>query len=75
LARRWNAQIGPFLGPDVRQVRMGERFGLVGEEQHDIARLGLGLEQLPAQARPVHRVRVLAPLQRVARTPPAEIPF
>src|SRR4051812_13061327 len=32
LARRRNAQIGPSLGPDVRQVRMGERFGLVAEE-------------------------------------------
>src|SRR3954467_6031465 len=75
LARRWNAQIGPSFGPDMRQVRMGERFGLVAEEQHDVARFGLGFEQLPAQARPVHRVRVLASLQRVARTAPAESPL
>src|SRR4051812_30937117 len=75
LARRWNAQIGPFPGPDMRQVRMGEGFGLVAEQEHDIARLGLGFEQLPAQARPVHSVRVLAPLQGVARPSPAEIPF
>ena len=35
----------------------------------------LGLEQLPAQARTVHRVRVLAAFQGMARTPPAEIPL
>src|SRR4051794_38207142 len=75
LARRWNAQIGPSFGPHMRQVRMGERFGLVAEEQHDVTRLGLGFEQLPAQAPPVHRVRVLASLQRVARTTPAESPL
>src|SRR5215207_3004096 len=73
LARRRNAQIGPFLGPDVRQVRMSERFGLVREQKHDVARLGLSLEQLPAQARTVHRVRVLATSQRMAGPSPAEI--
>ncbi len=67
LARCRNAQIRPFRRPDVRQLRMGElrmgeRFGLVAEEQPDIARLGLGFEPLPAQARPVHRVRILASL-------------
>src|SRR5215210_1471942 len=75
LARGWDAQVGPSLRPDVRQVRMGQRFGLVPEQKHDVARLGLGFEQFPAQARPVHRVRVLAAFQGVARTPPAEIPF
>src|SRR5829696_8006775 len=54
---------------------MGERFGLVTKEQHDVARLGLGLEQLSAQARPVHGVRVLAAFQRVAGSPPAKAPF
>src|SRR5215207_8740780 len=75
LARCRNAQIGPFLRPDMRQVRMSERFGLVREQKHDIARLGLSLEQPPAQARPVHRVRVLATSQRMAGPSPAEIPF
>src|SRR4051794_4566306 len=75
LAPGWDAQVGPFLGPHMRQVRMGERFGLVAEQKHDIARLGLGFEQLPAQARPVHRVCVLAPLQGVAGPSPAEIPL
>jgi len=48
LARGRNAQVGPLLGPDVRQIRMGEHFGLVAEQKHDVARLGLGLEQLSA---------------------------
>lgn len=52
---------------------MSERFGRVREQKHDIARLGLSLEHLPAQARPVHRV--LATSQRGAGPSPAEIPF
>src|SRR3954465_110226 len=75
LARRRNAQVGPFLGPVVRQIGMGQRFGLVCEQKHDVTRLGLSLEQLAAQARPVHGVGVLPPLQRVAGSPPAEAPF
>src|SRR3954451_10021827 len=74
LARRRNAQFGPSLGPDVRQVRMGERFGLVAEEQHDVTGLSLRFEQLSAQALPVHGIRILAALQRVAGSPPAEAP-
>src|SRR3954469_8231152 len=75
LARGWDAQVGPFLRPDMRQVRMGQGFGLVREQKHDIARLGLCLEQLPAQAGAVHGVRVLAAFQRVAGPSPAKIPF
>src|SRR3954447_19919011 len=75
LARGRNAQVGPSLGPDMRQVRVGERFGLVAEQEHDVARLGLGFEQLSAQARPVHGVGVLPTFQRVAGSPPAEAPF
>src|SRR3954449_4127555 len=48
LARGRNAQVGPLLGPDVRQIRMGERFGLVAEQKHDVACLSLGREQLSA---------------------------
>src|SRR3954447_2831631 len=48
LARGRNAQVGPLLGPDVRQIRMGERFGLVREQKHDVACLSLGREQLSA---------------------------
>ena len=48
LARGRNAQVGPLLGPDVRQIRMGERFGLVREQKHDVARLGLRFKQFSA---------------------------
>src|SRR3954471_20958545 len=75
LARGRNAQVGPFLGPDMRQIGMGEGFGLVAEQEHAVARLGLCLEQLSAQARPVHGVGVLPTFQRVAGSPPAEAPF
>src|SRR3954469_2119862 len=54
---------------------MGQGFGLAAEQKHDVACLSLSLEQLPAQARPVHRVRVLAAFQRVAGPSPAEIPL
>src|SRR3954453_3690145 len=74
-ARGRNAQIGPFLRPDVRQVQMSQGFRLVRDQKHEVARLGLSLEQRPAQARPVHRVRVLAAFQRVAGPSPAEIPL
>src|SRR3954464_10042095 len=75
LARGRNAQIGPFLRPDVRQVRMSQCFRLVRKQKHDVARLGLSLEQLPAQARPVHRVPGLATFQGVAGPSPAESPL
>src|SRR3954467_4846121 len=75
LARRWDAQVGPLLRPDVRQVRVGEGFGLVCEQEHDVTRLGLSLEQLSAQARPVHGVGVLPTFQCVAGSPPAKAPF
>src|SRR3954451_23807755 len=74
LARGWNAQVGPFLGPDMRQVGRGEGFGLVRGQQHDVNRLGLRFEQRPAQARAVHGIRILAALQRVTGPSPAEIP-
>src|SRR5215211_3601750 len=75
LARCRNAQVGPFLGPDMRQIRMGEGFGLVCKQKHDVTRLGLSLEQHPAQARAIYSVRILAALQRVAGPSPAESPF
>src|SRR3954466_6406816 len=75
LARRWDAQIGPSLRPDVRQIGMGDHCGLVAAQKRDVARLGLGLEQLAAQARPVHGVGVLPTFQCVAGSPPAKAPF
>src|SRR5215207_4708244 len=54
---------------------MGERFGLVAEQKHDVARLGLRLEQLSAQAGAIYSVLILAAFQRVAGSPPAKAPF
>ena len=34
------------LGPGMRQIGMGERFGFVAEQEHDIARLGLRFRSL-----------------------------
>src|SRR5215213_7746119 len=59
----------------MREIGMGQGFRLIAKEKHDVAGLGLRFEQLPAQARTVHGVRVLASLQRVAGASPAEIPF
>ena len=59
----------------MRQIGMGECFGLVAEQEHDVACFGLRLEQLAAQPGTVHGIGVLAAFQGVARTPPAEIPF
>src|SRR3982750_4764729 len=59
----------------MREIGMGQGFRLVAKEKHDVARLGLSLEQLSAQARPVHSVPILTSLQRVAGPSPAEIPF
>src|SRR5689334_25098525 len=54
---------------------MRQRFGLVREQKHDVAHLGLRFEQLPAQARPIHGIRILATFQPVAGPSPAENPF
>src|SRR5215211_7190817 len=59
----------------MREIGMGQGFRLVAKEQHDVAGLGLSLEQLSAQARPIHSVPILTSLQRVAGPSPAEIPF
>ena len=59
----------------MRQVGMRQRFGLVCQQKHEIARAGLSLEQHPAQAGAIYRVRILAAFQRVAGPSPAEIPF
>src|ERR687889_674122 len=75
LAGRWNAQIRALLGPGMGEIGMGQCLRLIAEQEHDIARLGLRLQELAAQASAVHGVCVLAALQGVARTAPAESPF
>src|SRR5829696_7067471 len=59
----------------MREIGMGQGFRLVAKEKHDVAGLGLSLEQLSAQARPIHSVPILTSLQGVACTPPTECPF
>src|SRR5215213_1821618 len=54
---------------------MGERLRLIPEQEHDIARLSLRLQQLATQAGAIHGVCILAALQGMARPAPAEIPF
>ena len=75
LPRRGDPPVGAPLGPGMREIGVCQRLGLVAEQQHDVARLGLRLQQPPAQARAVHRVGILPALQRVARPPPAESPL
>src|SRR3954451_8265798 len=65
----------PLFAQTCARSRRSRRLGLVREQKHEVARLGLGLEQLPAQARPVHRVPVLATFQGVAGPSPAGIPL
>ena len=54
---------------------MGQRFGLVLEQEHDVAGPRLLLQQKQAQARAVDRNGLLPPFQRVPWPPPAEAPF
>ena len=57
------------------QIGVGECFGFIPEQEHDIARLGLRLQELAAQAGAIHGVCILAALQGMARPAPAEIHF
>jgi hypothetical protein len=54
---------------------MGQRLALIGKQQHDVAGLGLRLEQFQTQAAAIHRLGVLANLQRVAGSAVAKAPF
>ena len=74
LTRRLDPQVGAALGPTMRQVGMGARFGLVEEQQIDRAQGGL-----PPQARqPIAAggdgLGILTPFQRVPRPAPS-VPF
>jgi hypothetical protein len=54
---------------------MCQRLALVGEQENDVAGLGLGLTQLEAQADAIDLVRDLPTFQRVPRPPKSEPPF
>jgi hypothetical protein len=75
VTRRLNAQIGSASGPASGEIRMCQRLALIGEQQHDIASLGLSLAQLQPQTHAVDRLRVLPALQCVPGPSPAETPF
>ena len=73
LSRCGDPQIGPYLRPGAGEVGVRQRLALVTVEQNDVAGFGLLLTQLQAQADPFDLGRDLAALQRVPRTPPAEL--
>src|SRR3954467_1560778 len=75
LAWRFDAQIAAAFGPGPSEIGVGERLRLVAEQQDDVARRSLLLEQPQAQAGAVDRIGVLPALQRVARPAPGEAPF
>ena len=60
LARRRYPQIGAASGPGVRQIGMGQRLGFVLRQQHDVARLGLLLQELESQPGAIDGGRVLS---------------
>jgi hypothetical protein len=66
-----HAQVGAALGPGMRQIGMGQRFGLVLRQQHDIAGLGLQLQDFEAEAEAVDGVGVLSSEQAMTRATPA----
>jgi hypothetical protein len=73
--RRGNLKVCAFLGPGARQIGAPQRLALVGKQQHDVAGVGLRLEQFQAQTAAVHRRGVVAALQRVAGSAIAKAPF
>ena len=73
LSWRLHPQIGATLGPGSGQIRMGQRLALVGEQKQDITGLCLRLSQCQPEAHAVDGVGVLAALQGVSRSAPAEL--
>jgi hypothetical protein len=71
--RRLDPEIRPARGPAVGEVGVGQRLGLVPDQEVEVARGGLLLQQLQAQPRAVDRV--LPPLEGVPWPPPAVAPF
>src|SRR3954466_14035647 len=74
-ARRLDPQVRPALRPAVGEVGVGQRLGLVPEQEVDVAGRRLLLQQPQAQAGAVDGVRVLPPLEGVPRPAPAVAPF
>ena len=73
--RRLDPEVRAALRPAVGQVGVGQRLGLVPEQEVDVAGGGLLLQQPQPDARALDRVPVLASLERVPRPAPAVAPF
>jgi hypothetical protein len=73
LSGGWHSQVGPSPGPDVSEVGVCQSLRFIAEQQRDVARLGLRFQQFAAQATTIHRVGILAALQRVTRPAPAKL--
>ena len=56
-----HAQVGAPLGPGAGEIRMRQRLALVGEQQNDIAGLGLRLAQFEPQADTIDLVAICRP--------------
>src|SRR3954470_3063599 len=72
---RLDPEVRAALRPGVGQVGVGQGLGLVPEQEVNVARRGLLLQQPEAEARALDRVPVLAPFERVPRPAPAVAPF
>jgi hypothetical protein len=75
LSGRGNPKVSSRLGPGTREIGMRQGLALIGKQQHDVASLGLRLEQFQAQPATIHRLGVLAVLQRVAGSAITKAPF
>ena len=75
LPRRRDPQVSPARRPGVREVGMREGLGLIPEQEVDVARRGLPLQEPEAQPGVVDGVRALPPLEGVPRPAPAVAPF
>ena len=69
------ANIGPAIGPGVGQVGVGQRLGLVPEQEAEIAGHGLLLQEPEPRPGAIDGRGVLPPFEAVPRPAPAVAPF
>jgi hypothetical protein len=75
LTRGRHAQIRAPLGPGMGEIGMGERFGFIRRQQHDIACFRLLFQQLEPQSGSVNGVGILSSVQAVAGAAPSVAVF
>ena len=75
LASGFDPQIRALFGPGVSKIGMGQGFGFILEQQDDISRSRLLLQELEPQPGPLDRVGVLAAFEAVSGASPPEAPF